>query len=523
MSESDQKKSLGIYISPKEISIAQVKIGRDSRLETEHLVKFPTGFAVKGGMIRPLSLNHEFFSETASWLAPFKQAVKSVGWNSSSAVVTLSPQFAILRYFVMPVIERRFWSRSIPLESKKYIPVSFEEVVYDYNAVPLEGLNKLGVLFGLTQRKSVEFIINTLKGAGLDLAALEINSVSMERLFGFTDPKGHDLKGYIHFSGNTTLMLFSHGGYPVLYRESESDSDGAMSERRRLDIKGAVQFVDRYVGGKDYNFIALSGDGAEAWKPAAEKEAAPIAAGVWDSARACSLKDNDAGAIFAIGAALRGRVPGKLKLDISGISIAAILEKSVQSYVWNISMVIGGFILLLSLVSQLRLFVVNSRLATFAARVADVSELEGSDADTIKAKIERIQTDIRILSAVTGETDPLAPKLSAIAEQIPQELWVTGIQYSAPLSASDIQGAGAELKLMGETFLKGEFKMRGVDGFVKALKASAEFKSFTAPMGRIDYNTDLDSSQQAGAPVYGLGSSGQKSSSFSVMCVSKRK
>ena len=514
---------MGIYISPKEISIAQVKIGRDSRLDSEHLIKFSTGFAVKGGMIRPLSLNHEFFSESASWVATFKQAVKSVSWDSTSAVVTLSPQFSILRYFVMPVVDRRFWSKSIPLESKKYIPVSFEEVVYDYNAVPLAGLNKLGVLFGLTQRKSVEFITNTLKAAGLDLAAVEINPVSLERLLGFTDPKGHDSKGYVHFSGNTTLMLFSHGGYPVLYRESESDSDGAMSERRRLDIKGAVQFVDRYVGGKDYNLIALSGDDAQAWKPAAEKEAAPIPVGVWDSAKACSSKNNDAGALFAIGAALRERVPGKLKLDISGISIAASLEKDIQSYVLNISLVIGGFILLLSLIGQVRLFLVNSRLTALTARVSNVVELDGNDAETIRAKIERLQTDVKTLSAVISEADPLAPKLSIIAEQIPPELWMTDIQYSAPLSVTDMQGGVTELKLTGATFLKGELKMRSVDGFAKALKTSAEFKSFTAPLGRIDYNTDLETSHSGGGSAYGAEAPGPKSSGFSVVCASKRK
>jgi hypothetical protein len=523
MAKADGKNSLGIYISPKEIVIAQVKIGKDSRPETEHLVKFPTGFDLKEGMLRPLSLNHEFFSEKASWITPFKQAVKSVGWDSTSVVVTLSPQFAILRYFVMPLVERRFWSKSIPLESKKYIPVSFEEVVYDFNAVPVEATKKLGVLFGLTQRKSVEFIMNTLKFSGLDLAAVEINSASMERLFGFADPKDHDVKGYIHFSGNSTLMLFSHGGYPVLYRESESDSSGTMSERRRLDVKGAVQFVDRYVGGKDYKTIALSGDGAEAWKPAAEKEAAPIAVEVWDSAKACSMKDNDAGAIFAIGAALRGRVPGKLKLDISGISTAVVLEKEVQSYVWNITFILGGFMLLLSLISQSRLFMINSQLATLNAKVTNVSELEGSDADSIKAKIDRIQTDVRMLSTLIADTAPIAPKLSSIAEQIAPELWVTDIQYAGPLGLSEMQNAAVELKILGETYLKGEAKLRGVEGFSKALKASPEFKVFTPPLGRVDSTTDSESSQAAAAPVFGEEPTGPKSTGFSVMCVSKRK
>ena len=74
MAANGGKNHLGIYISPKEISIAQVRVGKGGKAEPEHLIRLPTNFAIKEGMLRPLSLNHEFFSEKASWIAPFKQA-----------------------------------------------------------------------------------------------------------------------------------------------------------------------------------------------------------------------------------------------------------------------------------------------------------------------------------------------------------------------------------------------------------------------------------------------------------------
>ncbi len=524
MATTAGKNILGIYISPKEICIAQTKIGKNSKPESEHLVKFPTGFVVKEGMLRPLSLNNEFFNEKASWIGPLKQAVKKVSWGSSSVVVTLSSQFSILRYFLMPSVERRFWSRSIPLESKKYIPVSFEEVVYDYNVVPTEDGKKMGVLFGLTQRKSVEFIINTLKSLGLELSAVEINSVSLERLFGFMDQTNHDAKGYIHFSDSTTLMLFSHGGYPVLYRETDSEASGTMSERRRLDVKGAVQFVDRYVGGKDYKTIMLSGDSSDVWKPLAEKEAAPIAVEVWDAAGACSLKDNGASALFAMGATLRERVPGKMVLDISGISTAVRLEKQVQSYVWNITFILGGFLLLLSLITQVRLSLINSTVASLDAKVGNMPDLQGNDAEAIKTKITRMQDNVRILSSLVTDTDMFAPKLSAIADSIPPDLWVGELQYSNPFSVVEAQGSAKDLRLNGETMLKGELKIRVVDSFIKGLKTSPEFKVFFAPAGSIDSTTDSEGrSSTIGTQTAGNEMGRSKPSSFSVMCTSKRK
>jgi hypothetical protein len=68
MAKSEIKNTLGIYISPKEICIAQVKVAGDGKLVPEHLVKFPTGFTVKEGLLRPLSLNNDFFSEKTSWM-----------------------------------------------------------------------------------------------------------------------------------------------------------------------------------------------------------------------------------------------------------------------------------------------------------------------------------------------------------------------------------------------------------------------------------------------------------------------
>ncbi|HCC48022.1 MAG TPA: hypothetical protein DEQ38_07920 [Elusimicrobia bacterium] len=517
MAKAAGQKHLGIYISPKEICISQVKLGKD-KPETEHLVKFPTDFPVKEGMMRPLSLNNEFFSEKAQWVAQFKQAVKKVSWDSSTAVVTLSPQFAILRYFVMPAVERRFWSKSIPLESKKYIPVSFEEVVYDFNALPADGGKKLGVLFGLTQRKSVEFITETLKGAGLTLAAVETTPISFERVFGYLDPKDHDAKGYIHFSENSTYMLFSHAGSPVLYRETETDAGGSMSERKRLDVKGGVQFVDRYVGGKEYKAIMLSGDGADGWKPVADKEAAPIQSQIWDIAKAGGLKDNDAASLLACAAALRGRTAGPALPDISGLSSAANLEKQVQSYVWNISFVLGGLILLLWLFAEARVIMLSSRISSLKAKVVNVPELEGLEADVIRTRMDNMRTNATILDGLVSEVDPLAPKLASIADRIPPDLWVADITYTNPFALSEVQSGTKELRIMGETFLRGELKGRLVEVFTKSLKTAPEFKLYGPPFGGIDSTTEEGG--RSGTPG---GPETQKTSGYAVVCTIKRK
>jgi hypothetical protein len=223
-----------------------------------------------------------------------------------------------------------------------------------------------------------------------------------------------------------------------------------------------------------------------------------------------------------VGAALRDRVPGGLALDISGLSKAAGLEKQVQSYVWNVTFIIGGFLLLLSLITQARLMVVNSSLSGLNAKIGG-SDLSGNDADTIKLKMDRMQSSVKALSGIVADADPLAPKLSALAERIPSELWVEDIMYSSPVNISDAQGPGTELKLTGETYLKGDAKVRVVDAFTKSLKAASEYKVFGLPAGNIDFTNDSEAAQSMAAPAAFGQPEGPKPTGFSVMCVSRRK
>ena len=520
MDKTTSKDTLGIYLSPSEICLSEVKVGKNSRLEVQHLVKMPTNFNLKGGMTRPLSINNDFFNETAPWVDVFKKAVKKISWGSSNAVVTFSPQFAILRYFVMPAMDKKFWSRSIPLESKKYIPVSFEEVIYDFSVIPVDGGKKLGVLFGLTQKKSVEFLINTLKSEGLELASLEINSCSLERLFAFLDPKDHDLKAYIHFFGSQSLTLFSSGGYPVMYREKDFDSASSVTEHKRLDIKGAVQFVERYVGGQAYKSLMLSGDNLETWKTAAAQET-QIPLVPWEPAKLADLKNNDSAAFFSLGASLRGAAPGKLTLDLSGISTAFRLEKQVQSRVWSITFILGSLMLLFSLITQVRLFMADSKLAGFKARLGDASELQGSTVEAIRVKITAMQENGRILFGMLGDTDSIAPKLQVIADTIPAELWIVELQCSNPFSSDNVQFAAKSITLRGKTALKGDKKFRTVDLFVKSLRTSDEFKGFRPPAGSID-NT-LDSDAALGGPRAGNDQTGEEPTGFNINCTVKRR
>lgn len=487
MAKEKSKNVLGLYISPKEIVLSEVQIKGAGKLQPEHLVKFSTDFPRKEGAQRPMSLNAAFFNNSAAWVAKFKAAVKKVDWSSSETVVTLSENFAVLRYFVMPNVNRKFWSKAIPLESKKYIPLSFEDVIFDYNGFTSDNGKKLNVLFGVSQRSTINFIANLLKECGFNLHSVEITSISMERLLAYIDPKDHNNKAYIHASADATHLLFSTGGRPVLHREFENEG-GSMTERRRFDLKGGIQFVERYSAEEDkFKYIALSGEYASMLKENVEREASPMPVIMWDTTAACSSKDSSSASLFAIGAALIDKVPSKFHLDISGISNNIRINNTVQKYTYSVGAVICAILLFMILGEKRKLYSVTEALQNLSAQNIASSDLSGGSVDEIRAKIENMRKESKSLSNLFSSNDYVGPKLTAISDEIYNDLSLDTIYYANPMAFEGSgQQIGCSMTLNGSTALTGEARTSTIEEFVKDLKKyESEFKKYLPPKGTV--------------------------------------
>ena len=502
MAKKNNKKGfIGIYISPKEISIAEISLKGAGKFQPEHLVKFSTDFPRKDGAQRPLAQNADFFKSEAAWVGKFKSAVGKISWGASDVVVTLSENFAIFRYFSMPAINRKFWSKSIPLESKKYIPISFDNAAMDYDGFLSDGGKKLSVLFGISQKETVEFITTLMKDVGFKLYSIEINAVSLERLFSYIDAKEHFRHGYVHAADDATHILFSASGKPVIHKVYENE--GGMSERRRLDIKGAMQYVDRYTEGDGCNAIVLTGDYANILKDSVEKESSPLPIQTIDLEASCGTKDTSSAAMFAMGAALYGKFPSSLRMDISGISTTLRVNSEIQKIIYTIGGIVITILLLLILKGQAQLNSINSELSTYKTKTEN-SELNGSNSDEIRNQIDNMRSQSMSLAYVFQNNDFLAPKLSVFVDVIPKQLWLEKIEYTNPIlfsrNGETIDGTNLKMmKLTGGTYLSGEPRSQVTEGFLRDLKSTEqEFKVYMPPSGNMSLSVSAASKSRNG-------------------------
>lgn len=469
-------KYISIYIDLKEIVITAISCESNLiTIETE--IKIQTNFNVKDKIIKPISLNTEFFNEKQEWVAKFKEAIKSNNLTSTKAIITLSQSLSVTRFFTMPYIDRKFWHKSIFIESKKYIPVSFDEMTYDFIAKPIANNTKLGVLFSITQKKTIEFIMEVFKSLSINLDRMETSVLSFERFLSFIDPKEHDKKIYIFFKGDSFHSILSWNNCPIVYRESLTDSASTLSERKYLDLKSSISFVKRYIPDQQYNQIVLAGENASLWKTMAESESGLKAEIIDINKNLKNVKEINFSLLSSLGAGL-AFYKDILPIDISGISNTKKMDIKARNIVFFISSLLTLLFLSFSLLNNIKASNLSSQISSTQEEMGELTDFQGMTDDMIKRKVEGLKQQSALFNNLFKKKEYLAPKLSVIAEVIPNEIWLESIVYLNRVAEAQLQNQTKELDLKGKTILKGEKKFTIIDEFMKSLKTSPEFKSF---------------------------------------------
>jgi hypothetical protein len=390
-------------------------------------------------------MHAEFFTSEALWLAPMQEAFKKVRWGSKNIQITLSPEFAVFRHFLMPFVERRFWKQSIPLEAKKYVPFPFDESVFDFYAYQFhqeDPKSKLGILFGITNKKISKFIENGVKKIGFNLIGIEVSSSSVTRAFGKFGAQGSGGRVFAHFDANVAHLLLTYNGVPMLFREV-SFEDAQSTERRRLDVRGSIDFINKQLGATVFNEILLSGLNLDMWKVVLEEDS-KLPVKIWDPKSAVKMPEMEWGTLAAIGSTLKF-MPGETGLlDLVERVKTTVDEKKAVMLMYAMSCSLAGLILIMSLFSYTRVFVMNRQLATLKKNTPEIPEFENKTTEGIELAVNEVEKKKQKIESMLSATNKFTPKLQAFAESIPNEAWLTSLIYSR-----QIQGE-TSIKISGE-------------------------------------------------------------------------
>jgi type IV pilus assembly protein PilM len=144
--------------------------GKEITLERFALGEIPSSVFAAGRVAEPAELG-----------ARIKEILKENGVIARKAIISLSGKAAITRIIELPKMGAAQTRQAISLQINQYVPFPPGDTVYDYRVLPpREGANPSmqEVLLVATRATTVDSLIATLRGAGMEADGIKITSLA---------------------------------------------------------------------------------------------------------------------------------------------------------------------------------------------------------------------------------------------------------------------------------------------------------------------------------------------------------
>ena len=169
--------------------------------------------------IRPGSILDGEIIDIDQVVLSIKKAFKNAGprkIKSNKVICSLPETKAFLRIVFMPEMEEREIAEAIKWEIEANIPLSLEQVYYDWQILEKNissEKNKTEVLVVAISKKTVEQFIDVLEKAGLDVVGLEIESIAQARSL-LDEDRQDGAKMVVDLDEKNTVFMIANFGVP---------------------------------------------------------------------------------------------------------------------------------------------------------------------------------------------------------------------------------------------------------------------------------------------------------------------
>jgi len=424
---------LGLYISPTDMFLAQA-VKKGGSLRVEGLIRVPIP-PIDKNLLKPLDLNEAFFAKPENWLEPLNSAISKKKWRTKKIIVSLAPSFSILRHFVMPFVERKFWKQSVPLQARKFIHYPFEKSQTSYHAYAFETAvtkqKKLGVIFGLTSNVIKDAIVTGLRSIGFDVLAVEISAFSAARAYASLDKEAVAGKNRIYsfFGAESADFVFMSNNLPVLARDV--DTSGPLPiERRRLELSNYIDFVSKQTEKDTFEDIVITGQNLDQWKPVVEADARKPVRRL-NTQESLGFESRNIGELSAIGACSKFVDESLPNIDLSGKYRKTNTEISAILTTWKIAALAVIITIAMNIMSRLDAAKVSADLKKERANAVRIADFAGMTSDKVISMTDQIERKKKEYENMVG-VYAVTPLLVALANVTPKEIYITKFTYQDP-------------------------------------------------------------------------------------------
>jgi hypothetical protein len=437
---------LGLYLGPDVVYLSETHV-EGGKLVVDHMVRIPIPADGKGAGATA-TMNTDFLADPTKIGGLIRQSMSQLRWNSKNVRVTLSHHLGLLRYFAMPAMEPRFLRSAVPIEAKKYIPIPFDLLAYDYAAAPLPpsdagGKKRLGILIAVTQKKNIEHVQGLLALLKLNLVGLEVAPCSVLRLWQAAAPqKDSSAYAHIHIDGGSVRIMVVDRGVPVFFREVFLGEDAGLSDMRKIDLSGCLSFVQKQLGLAGVTRLHVSGNlpDLSGLADAFGRETG-LTASIQDTPKMLSVKSADWGGYASLGASAQPPESAPPALNLAAVGRVTHEERQTAR-----DILIAGVIAAVMLAGAGLL-----QTATYAYHAQELHRYQkkldpdaalafsGLQPQGIDALLKDMTLQLGQLHAVVASNRRL--KISEVLKEIigamPEKLWLDHLAITNDLVASN--------------------------------------------------------------------------------------
>jgi type IV pilus assembly protein PilM len=175
---------LGVDIGTTTIKVVEVKSGKRPEVVNYGLLE-SSGYLSRANQALQTSGLKIFEADVTELL---KTIVQQMGVSTKNAIASLPPFSVFTTVIDFPQMDAKEVEKAMIYQAKQYVPLPLNEVALDWMKVAEyedeKGFGHQKILLISVPQEQIKKYQNMFKGAGLELKALEIESLSIARIFG---------------------------------------------------------------------------------------------------------------------------------------------------------------------------------------------------------------------------------------------------------------------------------------------------------------------------------------------------
>lgn len=208
----------GLDLSDLSLKAVQFeKKGHEDSIRGYAFCAIPEGYIEDGTLVEKEKIA-EIIKSAISQSAPKKISTKNV-------ICSLPESKVFLRKISMPKMDQNEIGEAIKWELEASIPLSADQVYYDWQVIG-ETKGKLSIITVAVSKETVDDLIEVLEMAGLNVYALEVESVATARCLVPKDAKDEDIYFIADIGAKRTGFIITEGNVPYFTSSIPFSSEG---------------------------------------------------------------------------------------------------------------------------------------------------------------------------------------------------------------------------------------------------------------------------------------------------------